>query len=179
VSQTRSGFRRSPGGLIGAILACLALIAVIWLLTRFQGAGGADVDPAPTIDYADTLEQARSQAPYEVLAPRPEPPGWRATSVDWELAGPVRRWQLGFITSGEEFVGLTQSNDSSENVVDEATRADQPGAPVTIGGDTWQTLTSDEGETAFVYVDDDVTTVVTGTASEDELVTFVESLSPE
>jgi hypothetical protein len=163
--------------MIGAILVCLALIAAIWLLSRFQGAGSEDVQPAPTIDYADTLAQARSQAPFDVLAPAPEPGGWRATSVDWELAGPVRTWRLGFITSGEEFVGLTQSNGSSSEVVEAATRADEPGAPVTIGSGSWQTLTSDEGERALVYVDDEVTTVVTGTASQDELVAFTESLS--
>jgi hypothetical protein len=161
VSESRSGYRRSAGGLIGAILACLALIATIWLLTRFQGAGGEDVEPAPTIDYAASLAEAREQAPFEVLAPRSEPRGWRATSVDWELAGPVRTWRLGFVTPGEEFVGLTQSNGSSGDVVEEATPADQPGAPVIVDGETWQTLTSEEGERAFVYVDDDVTTVVT------------------
>jgi Protein of unknown function (DUF4245) len=177
VSEARSGYRRSAGGLVGAILVCLALIAVMWLLTRFQGAGGEDADPAPTVEYADAFEQARAQADFDVLAPRQAPPGWRATSVEWEQAGPIQTWRLGFVTPSEEFVGVEQSNDASGDVVEAATPADQPGAPVIIAGETWQTLTAADGETAFVLAGDDVTTVVTGTAPEDELVTFVESLS--
>jgi hypothetical protein len=179
VSQAGSGYRRSAGGLVGAIVVCLALIAVMWLLTRFQGAGSEDADPAPTVEYADSLEQAREQADFDVLAPRPEPPGWRATSVEWEQAGPVQAWRLGFVTPSEDFVGVEQSNAASSAVVEAATPADRPGAPVSIAGETWQTLTTDGGETAFVLAGDDVTTVVTGTASREDLVAFVESLSAD
>jgi hypothetical protein len=72
VSERRSGYRRSTSGLIGAILVCLALIAGIWLLSRFQSAGN-DVEATPTVDYAEELATARAEAPFDVLAPRPAP----------------------------------------------------------------------------------------------------------
>lgn len=176
MSESPSRYQRSAPGLIGAILVCLALIAAMWVLVRFQSAGGEDVEPAPTVDYGEALADAREQAPFEVLAPVPPPQGWRATSVDFEVAGPLRTWELGFLTPDEEYVGLTQSNETTDAVVAGATRADQPGRPITIAGDQWQTLTSDEGETALVRVDEDVTVVVTGTAEQSSLVAFAESL---
>lgn len=166
-------------GLVGAILVCLVLIGVVWALAQFQGAGGDKIDPAPTVDYTAELADARAHAPFDVLAPVPPPEGWRATSVDFEVAGPIRTWQLGFITPDEHFVGLTQSNASADDVVEGATPADQPGAPVQVSGEKWQTLTSDEGETALVFAGDDVTVVVTGTADEAALVAFAESLQAD
>jgi hypothetical protein len=176
VSEPRTGYQRSAPGLVGAILICLALIGVVWALAKFQGAGGEKIDPTPTVDYSAELADARQQAPFEVLAPEPPPKSWRATSVDFEVDGPIRTWQLGFLTPDEDFVGLTQSNASSDDVVEGATRADQPGAPVTVGGEQWQTLTSSEDETALVFAGDDVTVVVTGTVDEAALVAFAESL---
>jgi hypothetical protein len=174
MSETPSGYRRSAGGLIGAIVICLALIAAIWLLIQMQGEG--QLEPAPTIDYSDELAEAREQASYDVWAPSPAPPGWRATSADFEAAGPVKSWHLGFLTPEEEYVGLEQSNGPTNDVVQQSTPADQPGEPVSIAGQEWQTLTSGDGETALVLVDGEVTSVVTGTAPLNELVAFAENL---
>ena len=174
MSQTRSGYRRSLGGLIGAILACLGLILAIWLLSQLQG--DPDVDPAPPIDYAEELAGARAAAPYDVLAPSQLPDGWRATSASFDVAGPIQTWHLGMLTGDDEYVGLEQSNATVSQVVEGATPADQPGPPAMIDGARWQTLTSGEGETALILAGDDVTTVVTGTASRETLVDFVASL---
>ena len=48
--------------------------------------------------------------------------------------------------------------------------------PVEIDGQSWQTLTAG-AETALVLVTDELTTLVTGTASLDQLVGFVGSLT--
>ena len=151
VSQTPAVTGGALGGLIGAIVICLALIAAVWLLVQLQGEG--QVEPAPTVDYTDELAEAREQASYDVWAPAPRPLGWRATSADFETAGPVQSWHLGFLTPAEEYVGLEQSNGSTSDVVQQSTPADQPGEAVTIGGQEWQTLTSGDGETALVLVD--------------------------
>jgi hypothetical protein len=99
--------------------------------------------------------------------------------VDWEAAGPVRTWSLGFLTPEEQFVGLQQTNAETSEAVQAATPADQPGPPAQIAGQRWESLTSADGETAFVLVLDDVTVVVTGTAPREQLVGFAASLSPE
>ncbi len=179
MSEARSGYGRSVGGLFGALLAAFALIAVIWGLTQLQHRDVAN--PAKTVDYTATLAQAREQAPFDVLAPAPVPEGWRATTAQWSGAGPVVSWHLGFLTSESRdasYVGLEQGNAIARDFVAENTTADEPGSPVAIAGKRWDTLASSDGdETALVLEGDGVTTVVTGTAPQSELVAFAEALS--
>ena len=67
VSERRSGYKTSAGGLIGALIAALAVIVFVWGLTRFQH---RDVDdPVEEIDYSAQLADARAAAPFEVLGP--------------------------------------------------------------------------------------------------------------
>ena len=177
VSETRSGYRRSAGGLVGAIVACLLLFLAMWGLTRFQTRDNDD--PVQTVDYRAELDQARRQAPFDVLAPVPAPSGWRATSALWRGAGPEVSWHLGFLTSTGDYVGLEQGNALARLFIADRTPADTPGDPVAIDGTEWQVLTSGDDETALVLEGDDVTTIVTGTAPEAELIEFAESLSPQ
>jgi hypothetical protein len=166
-------------GLVGSIIAALGLIVAIWGLTWFQHRDPPN--PAPTVEYQEQLALARAEAPFGVLAPDPPPAGWRATSVSWDGTAPEYAWHLGFLTgpgSGVDvsYVGLEQSNADPREFVAAATPADEPGPPVTIDGQAWQTLTSVD-ETALVHPGDGVTTIVTGTAPLDELVAFAKSLS--
>jgi hypothetical protein len=166
-------------GLVGSVVAVLGLLVAIWAHTGFQHRGGPD--PAPTVDYDAQLAQARSAAPFAVLAPDPAPARWRATSASWDGSPPEYAWHLGFLTgagsgSDVDYVGLEQSNADPDEFVAAATPADAPGPPVTIDGQPWQTLTSDT-ETAIVRTGDQVTTVVTGTAPLDELIAFAQTLS--
>ena len=171
---------RTFGGLVGSIVAALGLIAAVWGLTWFQHRDPPN--PAPTVDYATELSQAREAAPFAVLAPDP-PPGWRPTSVSWDGTPPEYAWHLGFLTrsgdSGDsvDYVGLEQGNADPAEFVPASTPADRPGPPVTNGGQTWQTLTGSAGETAIVLNGKGVTTVVTGTAPLDELVAFAKTLT--
>jgi hypothetical protein len=161
------------------MIAALGLIAAIWALTWFQH---RDVpNPAPTVDYASQLAKARAASPFGVLAPDPAPPGWRATSASWDGTPPELAWHLGFLTgAGEDvdYVGLEEGNAAPADFIAASTSADQPGPPVIVDGQTWQTLASAGGaEHALVRSADGVTTVITGTAPQDELVAFVRTLS--
>jgi hypothetical protein len=179
VSDSRSGYRQSVSGLVGALVMSLLLVAAIWLLSRFQHHDPAN--PAPTVSFSAQLAQARSEAPFKVLAPHPVPPGWRATSARWDGAGPAVSWHLGLLTakgSDAQYVGLDQSNDIPRDFIAATTTADEPGPRVVIGGMVWKTLTSADGhETALVQERPKVTTIVSGTASKAVLEGYVASLS--
>jgi Protein of unknown function (DUF4245) len=169
-------------GLIGSIIAAIGLIVAIWGLTWFQHRDPPN--PAPTVEYQAELAQARGAAPFTVLAPDPAPVGWRATSVSWDGSAPEYAWHLGFLTgsgsgSDVDYVGLEQGNAAPSEFIAAATPANQPGPPVDVDGVSWQTLTSSNGETALVLPGDGVTTVVTGSASLDQLVVFAESLGTD
>lgn len=174
--RPRGGYSRSVPGLFGALIAVLVLIAGIWGLSRFQH---RDIpDPAQTIDFSSELATARADAPFDVLAPHPVPPGWRATSVNWDGQGASATWHLGFLTPAGEYVGLEQGNAPAAEFIRGHTSADSPGQPVRIGGQQWQSLSSTDGtEHALLRSQGSVTTLVTGTASPAELETFAASLS--
>lgn len=178
VSETRSGYRQSIGGLVGAILVALALILALWGMTRLVNRDAHT--QVETVDYSASLATARARAPFDVLAPKPVQAGWRATSVQWSGSGPLVSWHLGFLTARGEYVGLEQGNENSAAFVTESTPADEPGPPVEIDGQVWASLTTSDGvEHALVLAQDKVTTVVTGTVTQSELVAYVKSLSPD
>ncbi len=171
----RRGSQRSVGGIFGALIAVLALIAGVWGLTWFQHRPLED--PARTVDYGPALTAARAQAPFAVLAPDPVPAGLRATSVSWDSTGANKTWQLGFVTPEGEFIGLYEGNGPAADFIDASTPARTPGPAVTIAGAQWITLTNrDRGETALVHTVSGVTTVVTGTVGEPVLVSFARAL---
>ena len=109
VSQTRSGYRSSTGGLVGALIVVLGLMAVVGLITFLQAHDAED--PTPPYDYSTDLAAARERAPFAVLAPTSLPDGWYATSAELRpRPGPVYSWHLGVITDEEDYVGLEQGN---------------------------------------------------------------------
>jgi hypothetical protein len=174
-NQPRRGYPRTVGGLFGSLLAIFALIAGVWGLTFFERRDNPD--PTPSVDFRPALATARAEAPFHVLAPSPLPAGLRATSVNWDGVGPRKTWQLGLLNQQEEFVGLYQGNGPAATFIAAHTPAADPGPPRVIAGEQWLTLTnSDRGETALVRTARGVTVVVTGTASPNQLVTFVRSL---
>src|SRR5262245_5294281 len=100
VSERRSGYKTSAAGLVGALIAALAVIVFVWGLTRFQHRDVAD--PVEEIDYAAQLTEARGAAPFDVLAPDPVPDGWRVTSADFDKSGPEYSWHLGLLTGSDD-----------------------------------------------------------------------------
>ncbi len=176
VSTARSGYQRSVPGLTGALIAVLVLIAAIWGLSRFQHRDPAD--PTPSIDYASELAAAQESAPFDVLAPDSLPPGWRATSAAWRPGAGESSWHLGLLTAQGEYVGLEQGNSPPTDFVKTHTPATEPGEPVVVAGQPWETLSASGGrEHALVRQDDGVTTVITGTAPMSELEAFAASLT--
>jgi hypothetical protein len=161
--------------MVGALTAVLGLIAVLGALSWLQR-GHVD-NPARTVDYAGALAAAREQAPFPVVAPSPVPAGLRATSVSWDPIGARKVWHLGFLTAGGDYIGLYEGTGPVDAFVEAASPATRPGQPVTVAGEVWGSLSGPDGdETALVRTFHGVTTVVTGTADETELVAFAAAL---
>jgi hypothetical protein len=180
VSETRSGYRQSISGLVGAIAMSLLLIGAIWLLSRLQDRN--PIDPVPTVDYTAALAKARADAPFAPYAPGDLPSGWRATSASYTGSGVEGSWHVGFLTSSgndAEYVGLDQSNRDASDFRAATTRADEPGATVTISGRQWQLWTSQDGKESALERTDPraTTTIVSGTAGTSALESFVAGLT--
>jgi hypothetical protein len=111
-------------------------------------------DAVQTVDYTIPLAQARRDPdlPFQALAPTTLPPGWRATSVHADFdPGAQLRWELGFLTSDEQYVALDQ--EAGGKGVDgilalqapDATRVTGPAGTVSAGGYQWQLYATPDG----------------------------------
>lgn len=161
--------------MLRSLAVVFAFMAAIWLLSLVSRAPRPN--PAPTVDYTAQLAAARQTAPYDVLAPTPEPRGWRATSVTATGDSTRFSWHIGFLTPDTEYVGLEQSNVGAAAFVAAKTTGSSPDGSVRIAGVRWdRLLDADDDERALVRVDDGVATVVTGTPGYSELESFASSL---
>ena len=160
MSAQAGRYQRSVAGLVGAMLVILAVILAFVVLREINRNDPAS--PVRAIDYARDADFARDQAKFEVVAPASLPEGWRATTARY-VPGAEEHWHLGLLTEDDRYVGLEQSADSAETMVEqhvdeEATR----GEPVAVAGAEWTTWRDDAGDLALVREDAGTTTLVVG-----------------
>lgn len=154
-------------------------------------------DAAQTVDYTIPLAQARRDAdlPFQALAPTALPPGWRATSVHADFdPGAQLRWELGFQTKDNQYVGLDQVADGkgADGILavqaPDATQVKGSGGTISAGGFQWQVYATPDGShhalvrtaapvgSAAAMTPGKVTVVVSGTGAMSELVTLAGTL---
>ncbi|WP_245974108.1 DUF4245 domain-containing protein [Thermomonospora umbrina] len=166
------------GGFTMAMLACVVLAGLVVLIAPRDGE-----ERLPTADYAGHLFALRSDAPYRPYAPEGLPAAWRPTSSRLSglgEKGPVA-WHLGMVTPSDEYAALEQSN---ERPVGEylwrMTNSRDALGPQQVAGQTWQRYyRKDKDQRSLVRTLPDLTLVVTGTASYEELAVLAASLKPQ
>lgn len=139
-----------------------------------------DQNPVKTVSYRVELDTARRAAPYPVAAPSGLPEEWRATSVRYgadEPEGSV--WHLGFLTPDDEYIGLEQADAKRPGAYIQGVTqgAEKTAETVRAGGQKWQRYEGDAYD-ALVRTGGKggSTTVVTGTASAEQLARFAGAL---
>ncbi|MGW0561954.1 DUF4245 domain-containing protein [Streptomyces sp. NPDC003016] len=132
-------------------------------------------DPLKPVDYRVELVTARRAAPYPVAAPVGLPETWKPTSVSYDRqAGDA--WHLGYLDPDREYVAVEQSSGPAEKFVREVSRqATRTGKTLRVGGEGWQRWEGPKYD-ALVREEKGVTTVVTGTASQERLTEMAEAL---
>ena len=159
--------------MIGAMLILIAVIVGFVVIRDLNRS--PPQSPVEAVDYQQSLAFAREQATFKVLAPETLPTGWEATTV--EFTADPSRWHLGLLTDQDRYVGLEQAQASVRSMVTTYVAGDaSPGADVSIDGQTWRAWSDPGGDAALVRTTDRVTTLVVGTADQEVLVGFVESL---
>jgi hypothetical protein len=157
--------------------AMLILVAVIVGFVVARNLNSTDPsNPAPTVDYGQTVKYARQQSGFDLVAPRRLPAGWRATSVRF-TPRPDEHWHLGVLTDQGKYVGLEQGNGSVGSMVasyvdPHASRAKS----VTIDGTPWSGWSDTGGDHALVHRAGGTTTLVVGTVAPAVLADYVRSL---
>ncbi|WP_018653027.1 DUF4245 domain-containing protein [Actinomadura flavalba] len=173
-------YKRLTGGPFGfamAMLACLLIVGVIYLITP-----RSDNDVLPTVDYSDQLFTMRAAAPFPVHAPEGLAPGWRPTSsrVTGLAAdgGDKVAWHLGFLTPSGRYAALEQSNEKPGDYIPRMTNSRAPTGAEEVAGATWQKYhRKDKGANSYARtLPNGVSLVVTGNTGYEELAVLVKSL---
>ncbi|MGW0390337.1 DUF4245 domain-containing protein [Streptomyces sp. NPDC003042] len=132
-------------------------------------------DPTRTVDYRVETLTARRAAPYPVAAPVGLPQEWRATSVTYERQNGAS-WHLGFLDPQRQYVGVEQSTDTSAKYIGKVTQqAKATGQTQQVGDRTWERWDGEKYD-ALVRQERGYVTVVTGTASFEQLTAMAAAL---
>ena len=168
------------------IRSLVVIIVPLVLITLFFTRTPGD-HPVSVVDWRPVAAAARSEAPYPVLAPVNLPPGWRAVQATWVKTGepymngdpsPRNLWKLGFLTSDNVFVGLTQGDRQPDDLIKDQTAAGVPDGQSVVGDQTWQRLLGSDGHTrSIVESTPKVTTIVSGDLPYEALETYAGILS--
>jgi Protein of unknown function (DUF4245) len=162
-----------------------------------------NVDPVKPVGYKVELASARRAAPYPVLAPEGLSREWRATSVTYDGGGPKgSAWHLGFITPDTQYAAVEQSDEArTAAYVDDVTQgARKTARTARVGGRLWTRYeggkydalvresgsgsdgksggSSSGGADQSGHARGRYTTVVTGTASFQQLERLAAALRP-
>lgn len=170
--EERRAARRANQTTFNLVIALLASLGIVALLVAVVVR--PDAEPR-TVDYAQVGADAQASV-AETLAIPDLPEGWTANRAQL-VASPadgVTRWEIGFITPEEQYIGLVQGLDANASWLASQTANERPTAAATIGGLTWDLLdrrtAPDPGNLAYVLttVTGASTIVLGGTATDAE-----------
>lgn len=147
MSQTGSSrYQRSVGGMAVAMVVAVA-VAIGWY---YLGRPNEDARPIKSVEWANWVKSARADGKLAALAPTALPKGWVARAASYQ-SGSSPHWYLRMLTGSGTFVGLEESLDSADDLIEEYVDENaSQGEDVTIDGVTWQTYTDSGGDYAVV-----------------------------
>lgn len=167
--------RQTVGDMIRSLALVLAVVFVIVLL-----AWRPEPEAVKVVETAPVVALAAAGAEFPVTAPIGLADGWRPTSARWE---PTERSEsrpvlhLGYVTPGDEYAQVAQSTARSEPYFAEQADNGSPTGTQDIEGTVWQRWEGPD-RNSLVLVSDQAVTIVSGTASWDELAQLAAALEP-
>ena len=161
--------------LLPLVLGCLLVVGITALRQNPE-------DPVRVVETSSAERAVAQLAGYPLLVPRGLSDDWRATSVRTNAgsasAGDQVSLQIGWLTPAEEFAEYVVSDDPATTALTDVLDGATADGTQQVGGESWQRLTTERGETALTRAEGTATLVVTGSASDDELTTLAASLQP-
>src|SRR3712207_240935 len=86
--------------------------------------------------------------------------------------------EIGYLTPSAEYAGFVVSDDARAAAVEDVLDGAQEEGAVDLGGQSWTRGTTERGETVLSRTDGDVTVLVTGSATDEELATVAGAVRP-
>ncbi|WP_346776495.1 DUF4245 domain-containing protein [Streptomyces sp. HNM0574] len=164
------------------VISLAVIVLAAWVIYIFVPHDDGE-DPVKPVSYQVELQSAQRAAPYPVAAPKGLSKEWRATSVTYEADGPQgSAWHLGFMAPGNEYAAVEQSDDKpADTYVGKVTQgAKKTDKTMRVGDEEWQRWEGEKYDALVRVAPEEesgaATTVVTGTASFQQLARLAEAL---
>lgn len=169
----RRGFA-SVGDIVRSLVVVIGFVVAILLLTPRPGG-----DPVRTVDVGPALTEARSSAPYDVVAPVALPDDWRATSARTERTAAAQvRWHVGYVTPAGKYAAVEQGDGPTQDLL-EALGVGRDAGVVMVAGQPWHRRDEGAGGRRSLWRSfAGSTVVVTGTSGWEELSALAGTLRP-
>ena len=167
-------------GTAANMVRSMAVILAIVLGFYFV-AGRGNTRTPESLDVPGSAQHHAQQAGEAFAYPERLPDGWIATTVRYETADDVMTWNAGYTTPDEEHVSIRQAVDPSTSWITAQTNGGSAtGTLTTEDGRDWVTRERDgQVQRSLVHDPDgsgELTTVITGTGSWDQLEAFADRL---
>ncbi|MFE5673061.1 DUF4245 family protein [Agromyces sp. NPDC056523] len=173
--------RQNVRNLVGALVASLAVVAVIVLIVP-----RSDTPIERDIDVAAVAAQAQVGVEQQLAVPE-LPEGWRSNdaSLRQREADGVTAWYAGYLTPGDEYVGMYQGLGANPTWTADLLANTIATGVVTIDGVEWtvydnRDTDADVGNARYGLVTEagESTFVLLGTADPDEFETLAGAIVP-
>ncbi|GAA2734017.1 DUF4245 domain-containing protein [Pedococcus aerophilus] len=155
---------------IGVLVA--ALVAVVPRVSNVS---------QPPVDVTGASVEIARESGWPIERPANLPDGWKATSVRYVASTDgLKTWHAGYQSPTGNYVALEQTKDATAKWIEAQTNRAAMTGSVEAGGRTWNTyVRSGKVQNSLVHkagAGDELTTIVTGTATIDELAAFAGTL---
>lgn len=168
----------SVQNLVLSLLAVLGMVLVLVLVVpRVSSVSG------PPVDVHATAVDVKARTGWPIVEAVGLPEGWTTTSARFvRTTDGYSTWHAGYQTPSGTYVAVEQTMDPSSKWVEAQTNRAPSVGTLEAGGRTWAKYVRDT-KVQNSLVDDpqaagELTTLVTGTASFENMVQFVEHLEP-
>jgi hypothetical protein len=165
---------RNPANLWRALIPLLLIVGLLVLLVWPRGAHS---DGVHVVDTTAPIASARTEAGFTLLAPVDLDRKWRPTSTEFIPAAPASgaTFRIGYVSPTGQYAEFIEGNDAADAI------AAQYGPltaenPITVDGRQWEGFRRSNDRKLLRHTASGVTVIVTGSASETELIELAASL---
>ncbi len=168
-------------GTVANMVRSMAVILAI-VLAFYLVAGRSNSQTPESVDVAGTAQHHAQQAGHPFAYPEDLPEGWVATTVRYETStNDAMTWNAGYTTPDEQHVSIRQAVDPGDAWVNVQTnKGASAGTLTTEDGRDWAKRDSDGKVQRSLVLEPErkgeLTTVVTGTGSWEQLEGFADRL---
>lgn len=166
--------------LIFSMLATLGVVALIYL-----GVPRDDSSLIQRIDYVAVSAEAEASLGLDVIAPQ-VPADWWSNAARVEKQLGLDAWYIGFVTSGNEFIGLNQTFNSNASWEADFLAGNELSGTEEIDGLIWEVYPTRQPsdppgtkELAMLHRAENFTIVIFGTANREDLLLLAQAISKD